>query len=294
MHPIVYAAAILAVAFGLQALFSLRPERGAVRSITRKRLDDLAARLADAHDPTGASLVRGEAPEGFAARLRRLVPRIRRVDILLYRAGAPMTARQFWLATAALAGAGLFAGSVLGGSRAFAGAALGLVPTLVLLQKQRVRMGKLEAQLPEALELIARALRAGHSLTFGLQMVGDEMPEPVGGEFGQAARQVALGLEPRVAIAGISERIGSTDISFFVTAVLIQRETGGNLAEILENLAKVVRERFKMYGKVRALTAQTRMSANILMAMPVVMVALLSAVSPGYTKPLFETEGGHT
>src|SRR5215510_3547525 len=120
MHPIVYAAAILAVAFGLQALFSLRPERSAVRSITRKRLDDLAARIADVHDPTGASLVRGEAPQGFAARLRRLVPRLRRVEMLLYRAGAPMTARQFWLSTAALAGAGLFAGSTfLGGPRAF-------------------------------------------------------------------------------------------------------------------------------------------------------------------------------
>jgi tight adherence protein B len=90
----------------------------------------------------------------------------------------------------------------------------------------------------------------------------------------------------------MAQRVRSTDVSFFVTAVLIQRETGGNLAEILENLAHVIRERFKLYGKVRALTAQTKMSANILMAMPFAMVGLLGMVNPDYPKPLFETGGG--
>jgi len=296
MHPVVYALALPAALLGLQAIFSLRPDRSGVRSVTRKRLESLATRLVEDRDPEGASLVRGEDSQGLAARLRRYAPRSQRLDTLLYSAGAPMSARQFWVSTLVLGGTGLLLGLGFlgGGFRAVAGAALGSIPTLVLMRKRAVRMGKLEAQLPEALQLIARALRAGHSLSFGMQMVGDEMPDPVGTEFGQAARQIALGLEPRAAIAGMAERIGSTDISFFVTAVLIQRETGGNLAEILENLANVIRERFKMYGKVRALTAQTRMSANILMAMPFVMVGLLSLVNPGYSKPLFETEQGHT
>jgi len=294
MHPVVFALAILAVLFGLQSLLSLRADRSATRAASRKRLDELATRLVEDRDPEGASLVRGESPEGWVARLRQLMPRSQRLDGLLYRAGAPISARQFYVFTLALTSAGLLVGQILfgGGPRAIALGAAGAIPLLVLLQKQRRRMGALEAQLPEALDLIARALRAGHSLSFGLQMVADEMPDPIGGEFGQAARQIALGLEPRVAIAGIAERIGSTDISFFVTAVLIQRETGGNLAEILAGLANVIRERFKMYGKVRALTAQTRMSANILMAMPFVMVGLLSMVSPGYSKPLFETQSG--
>jgi len=294
VHPIVYALATLAGLLGLQALLSLRTQYAGPRAAARRRLDTLAARLAERDDPTGASLLRrGEAGDWLAS-LRRLVPWSRRLDTLLCRAGSPLSPRQFWLASAGLAGGGLCAGvALLHGPLGLAPALAGAIPLLVLQRLVRRRMAKLEAQLPEALDLIARALRAGHSLSFGLQMVADEMPDPVGTEFGQAARQIALGLEPRAAIAGIAERVPSTDIAFFVTAVLTQRETGGNLAEILESLGNVIRERFKIRGKVRALTAQTRMSANILMAMPFVMVGLLSLVNPHYAQPLFRTEIGH-
>jgi tight adherence protein B len=294
MHPGVYALALLAGLLGLQAILALGRPRSGLRAATRRRLDRLATHLAERDDPHGASLLRAEESGDWVAWLRQHLPRSRRLDALLCRAGAPLSARQFWLASAALAGAGLIAGFAFFGPglRALAPGLTGAIPLLVLLELERRRMARLEAQLPDALELIARALRAGHSLSFGLQMVADELPDPVGTEFGQAARQIALGLEPRAAISGIAARLRSTDIAFFVTAVLIQRETGGNLAEILENLAHVIRERFKMYGKVRALTAQTRMSANILMAMPFVMVGLLSLVNPGYTEPLFETESG--
>jgi tight adherence protein B len=290
MDPLVYALATLAGLLGLQAL-SLRAQYAGPRAAARRRLAQLAASLARRDDPQAASLLR----EGdWFDRVRGWLPRSRRLDLLLSRAGAPLSARQFWLASAALAGAGAFGGLTLfgAGPLAFAPALAGAIPWLALLERARRRLAKLEAQLPEALDLIARALRAGHSLSFGLQMVGDELPDPVGTEIGQAARQIALGLEPRAAIAGIAERVPGTDIAFFVTAVLIQRETGGNLAEILESLASVIRERFKLYGKVRALTAQTRMSANILMAMPFVMVGLLSMVNPGYAEPLFETQSG--
>lgn len=288
MEPLLgYAFAILAALFGLQAVSALLRERSGVRAAVRRRLDGLAAALAADEDPESASLLRGESGGGW-------LPRLRSLETLLCRAGAPLSVRQFWLASGALAGAGAFAGLTLlgAGPLALLPAAAGAIPLLVLLRLERSRMARLEAQLPDALELIARSLRAGHSLSFGLQMVADEMPDPVGTEFGQAARQIALGLEPRAAISGMAKRVRSTDVAFFVTAVLIQRETGGNLAEILENLAHVIRERFKMYGKVRALTAQTKMSANILMAMPFVMVGMLSLVNPDYARPLFETDGG--
>jgi tight adherence protein B len=287
MQPLSVVLAVLAALFGLQAVFALLHERSGLRAAVRRRLAGLAAELAADDDPEGATLLRGEPRAGW-------LPRFRGLESLLCRAGAPLSVRQFWLASGALAGAGVFAGfAFLGASPlALLPAATGAIPLLVLLQLERRRMSRLEAQLPDALELIARALRAGHSLSFGLQMVADEMPDPVGTEFGQVARQIALGLEPRAAISGMAQRVRSTDISFFVTAVLIQRETGGNLAEILENLAHVIRERFKMYGKVRALTAQTKLSANILMAMPFAMVGLLSMVNPDYARPLFETDGG--
>jgi tight adherence protein B len=287
MQPLGYALAMLAALFGLQALSALIHERRGLRAAARRRLDGLAAGLAAEDDPEGASLLRGEPRSGW-------LPRLRGLETLLSRAGAPLSLRQFWFATAALGGAGVFTGWALlsAAPLAAAGALVGLIPVLVLLQLERRRMARLEAQLPDALELIARALRAGHSLSFGLQMVADEMPDPVGTEFGQAARQIALGLEPRAAISGIALRVRSTDVAFFVTAVLIQRETGGNLAEILENLAHVIRERFKLYGKVRALTAQTKMSANLLMVMPFAMVGLLYMVNPDYPSPLFETDGG--
>jgi tight adherence protein B len=293
MEPLAYAFAIPAALFGFQALLSLRRERHGVRAAARRRLASLASQLAAEDDPAGASVLRGEQGGAFEL-LRRSLPRSRALDARLCRAGAPLSAGQFLLLSLALAAAGVLAGALLLdlGWAALAFALAGAIPWLVVLELGRRRMARLEAQLPDALELIARALRAGHSLSFGLQMVADELPDPIGTEFGQAARQIALGLEPRAALAGVAQRMPSTDISFFVTAVLIQRETGGNLAEILENLAHVIRERFKMYGKVRSLTAQTRMSANILMAMPFVMVGVLSMVNPEYADPLFETDGG--
>ncbi len=136
-------------------------------------------------------------------------------------------------------------------------------------------------------------MRAGHSLTAGLQMVGQEIADPVGTEFSHVAEEVKLGQDVRQALAGVAYRIDTPDLPFFITAITIQRETGGNLAEVLEKLGHVIRERFKLYGKVRALTAIGRASANLLAVWPVVMVAGLYAVNPGYVAPLWEDEQGH-
>jgi tight adherence protein B len=124
-------------------------------------------------------------------------------------------------------------------------------------------------------------------------MVGDEMGDPIGSEFAQVSDEIALGADPRSAIANLASRIDVQDMPFLVTSILVQRETGGNLAEILDKLGTVIRERFKMHGKVRALIAQTKMSANILVAMPFVMVSLLYLVNQKYVEPLWTTEEGH-
>src|SRR5262245_48458417 len=137
MHPIVLVLAILAALLALQALRSIRTDASNIRAASRRRLDELAARLAEDKDPEGASLVRGENPEGFVARFRHLLPRSKKLDTLLYRAGAPMSVRQFLISTLVLGGVGFFAGLTLfgGGPRALACMLTGSIPYLVLVQK---------------------------------------------------------------------------------------------------------------------------------------------------------------
>jgi tight adherence protein B len=169
---------------------------------------------------------------------------------------------------------------------------LGLVPWIQLARLKAKRRDRFEQQFPDALDLLIRALRAGHSLSTGLQMVGKELPDPIGTEFGQVAHEIQLGQQVRSALNNLTYRVDSQDLPFFVTAISIQQETGSNLAEVLENLSRVIRERFKLYGKVKALTAMGRASANLLAGWPLVMVGALYAVNPGYVAPLWEEESG--
>jgi tight adherence protein B len=171
---------------------------------------------------------------------------------------------------------------------------LGFAPWFNTGRLGHKRTLEFEKQFPNALELLIRALRAGHSLNLGLQMVGEELPDPIGSEFAQVAEEIHLGNDVQSALANLAFRVDSVDLPFFVVAVTIQQETGSNLAEVLENLAQVIRERFKIHGKVRSLTAMGRGSANLLAVWPLVMVGSLYTVNRSYIAPLWETEGGHT
>jgi tight adherence protein B len=159
-------------------------------------------------------------------------------------------------------------------------------------------MRMFEEQFPEALDLLTRAMRAGHSLTFGLQMVGEELPDPIGAEFAQVAEEIKLGRELRVALGNLIYRVEAGDLPFFVTAITIQRETGGNLAEVLEKLGSLIRDRFVLYGKVRALTAVGIASSNLLALMPLMVVLLLYSCGGeggrAYVEPLYTTPAGLT
>ena len=174
------------------------------------------------------------------------------------------------------------------------GGALGFsLPFVFLRIKRTRRLRKFEEAFPEALDLMARALKAGHAFATGLKMVADEMEEPVGPEFRKTFDEQNFGLPLKDALSNLTVRIPLLDVRFFSTAVLIQRETGGNLSEILENLAHVVRERFKILRQVRVYTAHGRLTGYVLLALPVFLAIALSFINPDHMQLLFREPLGH-
>jgi tight adherence protein B len=174
------------------------------------------------------------------------------------------------------------------------GAAAGFgLPFLVLRVKRTRRLRAFEEAFPEALDLISRALKAGHAFATGLKMVADEMPEPVGPEFRKTFDEQNFGLPMKDALTNLNVRIPLLDVRFFATAVLIQRETGGNLSEILENLAHVVRERFKILRQVRVYTAHGRLTGYVLLALPAFLGIALAFINPEHMQLLFRERMGH-
>jgi tight adherence protein B len=162
-----------------------------------------------------------------------------------------------------------------------------LVPLMVISWKRSSRLGKFEEHLPEALDLLGRAVRAGHSFTTGLELIAQETSEPIAGEFRTTFEEQNLGLPLRDSLLNLTERVPIVDVRLLVTALLIQRESGGNLAEILDELSRVIRERFRIYREVKVKTAQGRLTAGILIALPLIMLAALGALNPDYIRVLF-------
>jgi tight adherence protein B len=167
------------------------------------------------------------------------------------------------------------------------------LPLLFLRVKRTRRLRAFEEAFPEALDLMARALKAGHAFATGLKMVADEMPEPIGPEFRVTFDEQNFGLPMKDALNNLTERIPNLDVRFFTTAVLIQRETGGNLSEILENLAHVVRERFKILRQVRVYTAHGRLTGYVLLALPAFLGIALCFINPEHMQLLFRERMGH-
>jgi tight adherence protein B len=161
------------------------------------------------------------------------------------------------------------------------------IPWLWLWNKRRVRLKTFAAQLPDALELVARALRAGHSLAAGLHVVAEEMPPPISKEFGRVYEEQNLGIPLEEALRGICLRVPNLDLRFFVTSVAIQRQTGGDLAEILDKIGHVVRERYRILGQVKALTAEGRLSGLVLIALPFGLFLMMLHMKPDYVSLLW-------
>ena len=167
-----------------------------------------------------------------------------------------------------------------------------VLPFAWLVNRRSSRFRQFEEQFPEALDLLSRAIRAGHAFQTALGMVGDELTEPVGPEFKKTFERQNFGLPLRDAMDELADRVTLLDVRFFVTAVAIQRETGGNLAEILDNLAHVVRERFKIRRQVRVHTAHGRFTGYVLLALPAALGAALSFLSPEHMRLLFQERMG--
>ena len=178
-------------------------------------------------------------------------------------------------------------GWAIGGAVGFA------VPFVFVRVKRTRRLRAFEEAFPEALDLVSRALKAGHAFATGLKMVADEMPEPIGPEFRKTFDEQNFGLPMKDSLTNLTLRIPLLDVRFFSTAVLIQRETGGNLSEILENLSHVVRERFKILRQVRVYTAHGRLTGYVLLGLPAFLAIALAFINPEHMQLLFTERMGH-
>ena len=176
----------------------------------------------------------------------------------------------------------------------WAGLVLGFfIPYAYASHRRAKRFQQFEEKFPEAIDTLARAVRAGHAFTTALELIASEVSEPVAGEFRQLFEEQKFGLPVRDALINLADRIPLVDVKFFVTAVMLQRETGGNLAEILDNLSYVIRERFKILRQVRVHTAQGRLTMVLLMALPPTIVVVMMIMNPSFIQPLFTDPMGH-
>lgn len=219
------------------------------------------------------------------------LPRMRRLDRVILQSGLNWTVSKLLLGSAALGAVAWLAVSLATQQSVLVGAAaaaiLAAVPLMYLHYRRSQRMSKIERQLPDALDLLTRALQAGHAFSSTLKMAGDEMAEPIAGEFRTVHDEVNFGVSLEQALSHLSERVPLTDLRYFVVAVLIQRDSGGNLTEILSNLSRLIRERLKLLAKVRVLSTEGRMSAWILALMPFFLAGGMNLANPEFMSLLW-------
>lgn len=230
--------------------------------------------------------------------LNRILSRLsvaKRLDRLLEQANVQYPLGFFVLLTLVLASAGYLSGSFATSNPVIAsiiGAILGTFPCYYVFSKKKRRMSKLESQLPDGLELIGRALRAGHAFSSGLKLAADEFDDPLGTEFSKTLDEINFGVSVSDALKNLAGRVDSPDVRYFIVSVIIQREAGGNLAEIMDKIGHIIRERFKLRGKIRVLSAEGKMTAIILAALPFLVIIALHFMNPNYINALLNEPSG--
>src|SRR5271163_1298921 len=275
---------------------SLFDERKAQSRVLRDRLS--AVQQAAEQPLPDAALLRDEVLSRIPA-FDTFLRRSERVSVLqkmLAQGNVDVRAGNFLMLCAVSALLFAVVAAIAGGNLVFgwAGAVLGFfIPYAYAAHMRTKRFQKFEEKFPEAIDTLARAVRAGHAFTTALEMIANEVSEPVAGEFRQLYEEQKFGLPVRDALMNLADRIPLVDVKFFVTAVMLQRETGGNLAEILDNLSYVIRERFKIMRQVRVHTAQGRLTMVLLMALPATIVVIMLLTRPGFIHPLFVDPIGH-
>jgi len=223
------------------------------------------------------------------------IPQLSRIDNLLIQSNFKYPASVFLLSSLLLAFIGFYAAHFAFKTLLLslpAALLMGLIPYFIASARRRQRMKKFERQLPDALDLVARSLRAGHAFSGGLQMVADEFDDPLGTEFQRTIAQINFGVSAEQALKNLAGRVDCPDLKFFAVSVIIQRESGGNLAEILESISSLIRGRFKLRGKIRTLTAEGKLSAAILIGIPFFIAFALSFINPEYIRVLFTDATG--
>jgi len=251
--------------------------------------------LNDAAGPDGAresKLFRAVAASDSAwvDRIATRVPRVRDLQQVMEQAALDWPVRSFALLSVGLGLASYLSIIIFSGSALIAAGAAsvgGLTPYFYIRRRRANRLFAFEAALPEAIDLLGRAIRAGHPLSAGLKMVADETAEPISGEFSRVFEELRFGLPFDDAITALGDRVPTTDVRIFITAVLIQREVGGNLAEVLDNLSSIIRQRFTLKRQVRVLTAEGRLSMYVLTLLPIGVGLWVGYTNPEYISLLF-------
>lgn len=285
------------VALAVFAAVSILDQRSARARLIKERLAN--ERKAPERAADELAVLRDEQLSQIPAldNLLRRSPRVAKIQEMLLQGGVSMRAGNF---LGLSAGAGLVAAVVayaLSKRVEIAWAALlvgAMLPYSYASFRRSKRFEKFEELFPQAIDTLARAVRAGHAFTTALEMITSEVAEPVAGEFRQLYEEQKFGMPVRDALINLTERVPLVDVKFFVTAVMLQRETGGNLAEILDNLSYVIRERFKIQRQVRVYTAQGRLTMALLMGMPPIIVIVMLVLNPSFIRPLFADPIGHT
>lgn len=289
--PLMIGGLIAISIFALIGAFSKPPENSKVID----RLDSLVGRSTSRVDSSADMLLKEALKEVDKKNiLDKLTPEFLNLNKVIEQADANVR-------PGALVGIGILSGTLgvvlsMWLANIFVAPVAGLllfsVPFLWLYWKRAQRLKAFQSQLPDAMELVARALRAGHSLAAGMHVVAEEMPAPISKEFGRVYEEQNLGIPLEEALHGMCDRVPNLDLKFFVTSVAIQRQTGGDLAEILDRIGYVIRQRFKILGQVKALTAEGRLSGVVLIALPIGLFLLMLWMKPDYIEMLWKHPTG--
>jgi tight adherence protein B len=267
-----------------------------LREKPTSKIEDRLDLLTGTATPASRELLRKEASilsqplDNKPGIIQVFVERFGNIGLLFEQADTNLTIAKLAGISGILAALGIALGAILRIHPALmplTGIVLGAMPLVWLLMRRKRRLRNFAAQLPDALEMIARSLRSGQSLGFGFNMVASEMPAPIGKEFGRVFEEQNLGIPMDDSLHGLTDRIPNLDLKFFATAVILQRQTGGDLAEILDKIGELIRERFRIWGQVQALTGEGRLSGVVLLALPFVLFLAVYQLNPDYIKVLF-------
>ncbi len=289
--PVLIGVAVLVVV----ATLALRMSKTS-NEVAEERLDQMTSRPAADKSPSADTLLKvmpidPDRPSVWTS----LLPKFEDIRKLYEQADVNLAFNKFMIVVVCLAAMG-GAVSVLTGLPyvmvPLGAAVMGIAPFFWLVKRKKKRVQAFVAAMPEAVELMSRALRAGHGLASGMNLVAEEMKGPIAQEFGRVFYEQNLGVPIEASLRGMAERVPSMDIRFFVTAVIIQRGTGGDLAEVLEKIGKLIRQRYELFGHVRALTAEGRLSGIVLLALPPALLAFLTFSNYNYVSPMYTTPAG--